>query len=360
MISEEQRSRFGGCLPLVVGRAATAIYAILRSIDAEGAEALLPANICPAAIFPVLYAGARPVFCDVDRITGNVTLETVSSRVEDCTRLCCAILPHMYGNPISSMSDIVNLLHSRGVCTIEDCASAMGACYPDGSQVGSLGDYSVYSLGYSKTISLGFGGLLVSNVGRESEIQKWLSELPLRDDSVDRYEGLLSRCYRQLRNLGTTGPIESQSVRAAGEIFKGCFLHMLDAPSEEEVLCALEGLDRVISQRRDEWAACAEEFRRWNFSSMGITPFSDGAVPWRFNFQVPANRRGEIIAHFLERDLPISDWYPCVAGYFDDERFYAGALEHGTRICNFPLLVGEQMAVSNVRSACEIMCDLGL
>ncbi|MDP9858632.1 hypothetical protein J2S71_000328 [Olsenella profusa DSM 13989] len=360
MISEEQPTRFNGRLPLVVGRAATAIYAILKSIDAEGGEVLLPANICPAAIFPVLYAGAQPVFCDVDKITGNVTFETVSSRMENCTRLCCAILPHMYGNPISCMPDIVSMLHTHGVYAIEDCASAMGACYPNGSQVGSVGDYSVYSFGYSKTISLGFGGLLVSNVGREFEIQEWLSELPFRDDSVDRYEEFLSRCYRQLRNLGTISSIESQSIRAAGEIFKGCFLYMLDASGEKEVLHALDGLDRVISQRRDEWAACEKELNRWNFSSVSLAPFSSGAVPWRFNFQVPANRRSELISLFLKQNLPISDWYPCVAGYFSDECLYVGALEHGTRICNFPLLVGKQVAVSNVKTACEIMYGLGL
>lgn len=148
----------GACL--VVSRAASAIYLVLSALRLPNKQVLVPANLCYAAIFPILYAGYEPVFCDVDVTSGNVTYESVAAALTPETG--AMIVPHMYGNPVGDMPEIAQICRQSGILLIEDCASAMGAKSP-GYPLGAMGDYTVYSTGYSKTLDLGYGGLLVSH-----------------------------------------------------------------------------------------------------------------------------------------------------------------------------------------------------
>ncbi len=168
---------------LIVGRATTAIYGILKCSNSNLRGILLPANICPAAIYGCIYAGFKPIFCDVDPISGNTTYELISKANFDNVQY--ALLPHMYGNPIGRFDDIVSFLHTKGIIVIEDCASAFGSVDGKGNVVGSFGDYSIFSFGYSKTISIGFGGMLKSSTYDLAPIKDELSSLHIFNDDIE-------------------------------------------------------------------------------------------------------------------------------------------------------------------------------
>ena len=70
---------------LFVGRAATAIYLILDTLMKEK-EVILPANICYAAAYPIIYSGNIPIFVDVDAKTGNSTYKEIIKKVNERDR----------------------------------------------------------------------------------------------------------------------------------------------------------------------------------------------------------------------------------------------------------------------------------
>ena len=76
----------------------SAIHAAIAAIDPEPGDEIITTSITDmGALTPILYQGAIPVFADVDPRTGNVTAETVESRISDRTR--AIVVTHLFGNP---------------------------------------------------------------------------------------------------------------------------------------------------------------------------------------------------------------------------------------------------------------------
>lgn len=318
---------------IVTARASSGIYLVLSSLSRKGAV-IVPGNLCYAAIYPVKYAGMTPVFCDVSPESGNTNLKCIQEAYHD--GVVAAILPHMYGNPVEEMPEIVAFLHAKNVTVIEDCASAMGATadYP----LGQMGDYTVYSTGHAKTLDLGFGGLLCSPFAIAALKEKERS-LPLYSEEAEKEISFFSRLYRLLRNEGAGTEIEKAIFRELPEILRDSFLHRVSEEREQWLLLQLEKLDEAISLRR-------EKYRRYEkkLQGKGIKKyiFSDGAVPFRFNFFVPENQRKRIIKLCLESGLPISDWYPSVTKMFGEEIALKGVDCHEAEILNLPLLLADE------------------
>jgi hypothetical protein len=76
----------------------------------------------------------------------------------DSTRAIIVI--HEYGYPDPRLHELVALARSREIPLIEDCAHSFDSCLADGTPLGSLGDYAIFSL--SKVIPVSSGGILVS------------------------------------------------------------------------------------------------------------------------------------------------------------------------------------------------------
>ena len=73
------------------------------------------------AIMPILYEGAVPVFCDVDRDSCLVTAETIAACVTERTR--AVIVTHLFGTPCD-MEPILELAKRHGLFIIEGLRAA--------------------------------------------------------------------------------------------------------------------------------------------------------------------------------------------------------------------------------------------
>jgi dTDP-4-amino-4,6-dideoxygalactose transaminase len=106
--------------------------------------------------------GARPVFADVDRDSGNISAQTMEPLVTRRTR--AIIVVHLAGWPCD-MDPILSLADAHGIKVLEDCAQAHGARYK-GSPVGSIGHAGAFSFCQDKIITTGGeGGLLAFREG---------------------------------------------------------------------------------------------------------------------------------------------------------------------------------------------------
>jgi len=101
--------------------------------------------------------GARPVFADVDRDSGNITAETIEAALTPRTK--AIIVVHLAGWP-AEMGAIMELARARGIDVIEDCAQAHGATV-DGRPAGAFGEVAAFSFCQDKIVTTGGeGGLL--------------------------------------------------------------------------------------------------------------------------------------------------------------------------------------------------------
>ncbi|MGZ8212124.1 MAG: DegT/DnrJ/EryC1/StrS family aminotransferase [Burkholderiales bacterium] len=125
-----------------------------------GDDVVVPARSFMATASCAIMRGARPVFADVDPMSGNVTAETVRAVLTPKTR--AMIVVHLAGWPCD-MDPLLELARKHDVKVIEDCAQSHGATYK-GRVTGSIGDIGAFSFCQDKILTTGGeGGMLVTN-----------------------------------------------------------------------------------------------------------------------------------------------------------------------------------------------------
>ena len=329
---------------LFVARAATAIYLILCDIQKKNIKVLVPANICYAAIYPIVYSGNIPVFCDVDSNTGNVSLKEVEKYLN---LVQVMIIPHMFGNPVSEMDKIADICKKHNIILIEDCASAMGAKLYS-NYCGTWGDYAVFSTGYSKTIDIGCGGIVISDRRLES-LKEHYQKLPLKTVYDKENEAFFSKMYRVIRN-NKQQTLDRYIWRGLYDNLRSVFIHRVNH-MEQRIKEEIVRLPDIIKARKREWQYYDQFLRKSSF--FDVYTYMDDGVPWRFNLLVQQEEKDPFVQYLLEKKVPVSDWYPVVVTLFGEENVYENATLLENRIINFPLLIGE----NKIREICGVVND---
>jgi len=137
----------------------TALHLALTALGiGPGDEVLVPSFTWVATANAVLYCGATPVFCDVDRTTYNIDVGSAVDKLSPRTR--AAIPVHLFG----LCADIEGLRDAlpSSVKIVEDAACAAGAS-TNGTPAGGLGDLACFSFHPRKSITTGEGGMMTTN-----------------------------------------------------------------------------------------------------------------------------------------------------------------------------------------------------
>jgi perosamine synthetase len=142
------------------GIAVSSGYAALRlSLLAlgigPGKEVIIPGYSCVALANAVLAAGATPIPVDIDPHSLNITLGTISPKLNKNTAAIIAV--HTFGLPVN-----IKELRNIGLPIIEDCSHCFGIDTPWGP-IGSLGDISIISFYATKLVGGGKGGMVMTN-----------------------------------------------------------------------------------------------------------------------------------------------------------------------------------------------------
>jgi len=165
-----------------------------------GDEVIVPAMTFIATAAAVSFAGAEPVFVDVDPLTYCIDTRQVEAAITPRTR---AIIPvHLYGFP-ADMFVLMRIAEKQGLVVIEDAAQAHGARYR-GRRVGSLGHAGAFSFYPSKNLGgFGDGGMVVTNDRRVADkvramrncgqIQRNRHELPPYNHRLDTIQAAVLR-----------------------------------------------------------------------------------------------------------------------------------------------------------------------
>lgn len=123
-----------------------------------GDEVLVPAQTHVATVHSVEYVGARPVFVDCDRQTGNIAPESIEPLITPRTRAIGVV--HFNGIPCD-MEAIMRIADRHGLKVVEDCALAVGSRI-SGRHAGLFGDAAIFSFYPVKHITTGDGGMFAS------------------------------------------------------------------------------------------------------------------------------------------------------------------------------------------------------
>ena len=136
----------------------------------------------------IARTGARPVFCDIDPLTFNLSPAAVQAFIDErCTKQggqlvnratggrVKALMPvHLYGQS-ADMAPLMAMARQQGLRVIEDAAQAIGTAYTNGQRVGTFGDVGCFSFFPSKNLgAFGDAGLCTTNDAELAESMRVL------------------------------------------------------------------------------------------------------------------------------------------------------------------------------------------
>jgi dTDP-4-amino-4,6-dideoxygalactose transaminase len=121
-----------------------------------GDEVLVPSVTFVATVNSVLYAGAVPVFVDIDSL--DVPLMSRADAAAKCTARTKAIVVMHYAGYLADAEVWRNFARSRGLLLIEDAAHAVGL-----DRVGIFGDAAVFSFFGNKNMTTAEGGMVIAD-----------------------------------------------------------------------------------------------------------------------------------------------------------------------------------------------------
>ncbi len=210
-------------------------------------EVLVPTLTFVAAVNPVKYVGARPVFFDCDE---NLCIDTEAIR-RFCEMECeyeggilrnkktgsrvSGIIPvHVFGN-LADMEAIIDIANQYNLFVLEDATEALGSRFESGRfagmMAGSVGDFGAFSFNGNKLITTGSGGALIGKDSRLLEHAKYLST-QAKDDELHFVHGEVGYNYRmtnlqaalgiaQMENIERFIEIKNENYRLYQECLKG-------------------------------------------------------------------------------------------------------------------------------------------
>jgi perosamine synthetase len=131
-----------------------------------GDEVIVPAETHVATGHAVEHAGAKPVFIDVNKKTGNIEASAIEDAISPNTKAIMVV--HYLGLPCD-MDEIQKMAKKHSISIVEDCALALGSSYGD-MFPGSIGETGCFSFYPAKHMTTMEGGMLTTNSDEIAEL----------------------------------------------------------------------------------------------------------------------------------------------------------------------------------------------
>ena len=154
-----------------------------------GDVVLVPPLTFIAAVNPVKYQFATPVFIDCDDSFCIDPVKLASFCENECkfngevlkykgALVKAVVVVHVFGN-MADMESIMSIAKKFNLRIIEDATEALGTFYTDGKYkgkyAGTIGDFGCYSFNGNKIITTGGGGAITANSKERVEHIRFLS-----------------------------------------------------------------------------------------------------------------------------------------------------------------------------------------
>jgi dTDP-4-amino-4,6-dideoxygalactose transaminase len=311
---------------ILTGRAAGAIWAILRALDLRDQWVLIPANTCYIVLWAVLKSGNKPYLIDIDPQTGNISHKTLSQcPIENPAVL---IPCHMYGLPVP-MAEICAWARQRRVFVIEDASLALGANI-DGKPAGAWGDASVFSFGHGKIIDTEIGGaFLTDDAQLAAEVERILAGVDVWSERHADLTNQWNAIYWALHQFEAENPRLNAIYPMLFEIFGALVAYSFQRSAvsdQQNAKSATQGRREAGSQGKNRLIAELEDLSANLEHRMKMVEFYDelretcpvwtlerpaGSILWRYPLLVSERHRDDLLQHLWENGVhDATRWYP--------------------------------------------------
>ncbi|MDD2714302.1 MAG: DegT/DnrJ/EryC1/StrS family aminotransferase [Candidatus Wallbacteria bacterium] len=150
----------------------------------EGSEVITTVNTFAATANVIVQTGCRPVLCDIEHDTMNLSIPDLKRKITSRTR---AVIPvHLAGHPID-LDPIRSLCDRHKLHLIQDAAHAVDSLYRD-KLLEEYGDMVCYSFYATKAITTAEGGMLTTGQDELAEKIRINALHGMSKDAWKRYQ----------------------------------------------------------------------------------------------------------------------------------------------------------------------------
>lgn len=208
-----------------------------------GEEVIAPTLTFIAAVNPIRYCGADPIFMDCDDSLCMDPIKLEQFLTEECTyeegrivnkqsgkRIRAIVVVHVFGN-MADMKAILAIAKRFGLKVIEDATEALGSYdIETGAFAGTIADYGAYSFNGNKLMTTGGGGMIVAKDKTALAHMRYLST-QAKDNPTNFIHGEVGYNYRmtnlqaalglgQVEQLNTFIETKTKNYEIYKELFK--------------------------------------------------------------------------------------------------------------------------------------------
>lgn len=309
----------------------------------EGDEVLVPSVTFIAAVNPIRYVGAVPVFMDCCNLLTIDVAKLLRFCENQCTfnngslinrrtgRIVKAIVTvHVFGN-ICDMAAVMSIATRFNLRVIEDATEALGSYIAQGilagKYAGTIGDIGVFSFNGNKIITTGSGGMLVSDSKALLEQALYLST-QAKDDAFNYRHDAVGYNYRM-----------SEIQAAIG-------------------LAQLKKLDQIISIKQKNYEAYRHRIQ--NIKGVQLLQFRKGVRPnfWFYSVRIHGRckDRCDVMKLLLAENIqvrPVWDLIPHQIPYRENEKYIDFVQNYVPQIFNIPC--SATLSEVQIRRVCDVL-----
>jgi dTDP-4-amino-4,6-dideoxygalactose transaminase len=160
------------------------LHLVMRALGiGPGDEVLVPSLTFVATANSVLYAGAVPIFVDIESL--DIPLISLADAAAKCTARTKALVVVHYGGYLVDRDAWRAFADSRGLLLIEDAAHTLGTAW-----AGMVGDAAVFSFFGNKNMTTAEGGMVVA---RDPEVLTRVRQMRSHGMTIGTLQRLSSR-----------------------------------------------------------------------------------------------------------------------------------------------------------------------
>ncbi len=176
----------------------------------ENDEVIVPSFTIISCLLAIVKAGLKPVFCDVDSETWNMTIENVKNVATKNTK--AVLMVHTYG--LTADADEIEIFcKDNNIVLIEDASEAHGQFY-NSRKCGTYGKISTLSFYANKHITSGEGGAVL--LDDKENYLKLRQMINLDFDSSKRFQH--DNLYENYRISGLSAALGKSQIKSIKKI----------------------------------------------------------------------------------------------------------------------------------------------
>ncbi|HLC60541.1 MAG TPA: DegT/DnrJ/EryC1/StrS family aminotransferase [Candidatus Nanoarchaeia archaeon] len=290
---EENFAKFIGTKYAVGFNSCTAaLHLAVKVLNLEpGSEIITTPMTFVSTAFAADYNGLTPVFADIERDTLNIDPKDIERKITKKTR---AIIPVHFGGHACKIEEIMEIAKKHNLHVIEDAAHATGSEI-NGKKLGTFGEMSCFSFHAVKNMTIGDGGMLVTNHKKH---------------------------YERIKRLVWCGIDKSTFARQDKEQYSwdydvkeiGYKFHLNDILSSIGIV-QLGKLEKMNDRRRQIWNIYSKAFKNLNFIECPVNKKGIKNSCHNYVAKIKTGDRNSLISYLKEQGVTAGVHYKPVYLY---------------------------------------------